>query len=160
MYRGLPFAPRALALRLSIPALVLFGGSAAALGQGDIRGVDFRDYTYQTGVGGEKIKVVDGKYERDSEDDRLYFEVRDVVFGDITGDGKDEAAVTTLENTGGTGVTDVLSHIGADGSRRARVGDDRRRRARRPGRRGHSCRATARRKAARSGDARGERRRA
>ena len=97
------------ALRLSIPALVLFGGSAAAPGQGDIREVDFRNYTYQTGVGGEKIKVVDGKYERDSEDDRLYFEVRDVVFGDITGDGKDEAAVTTLENTGGTGqFTDVL----------------------------------------------------
>jgi hypothetical protein len=94
---------------LSVLALLLSGGLATVQGQNDIHKVDFRNFTYQTGVGGEKIKVVDGKYHRDAEDDRLYFEVRAVAHGDLTGDGKDEAVVTTLENTGGTGqFTDVL----------------------------------------------------
>ena len=48
---------------LSALSLLLSGAPVEAQGrrQGDIHEVDFRSFNYQTGIGGEKIKVVNGK---------------------------------------------------------------------------------------------------
>jgi hypothetical protein len=73
---------------------------------GDFHAVVFRTgFTYDVGIGEEPIPVAvkDGVYSRDAEDDKVFFEVRKVVYGDLTADGKDEAIVETLLNTGGTG---------------------------------------------------------
>jgi hypothetical protein len=78
----------------------------------NIHDIDFKNFTYADAPcagEGEPITVKNGVYERDQEDDKVYFEIRGVVFGDLTGDGVDEAVVRTLCNTGGTGqFTDAL----------------------------------------------------
>jgi hypothetical protein len=77
-----------------------------AQAKADIHSVDFRNgFVYDIGVGDEPIPVTvkGGTYSRDTEDDKTYFEIQKVVYGDLTGDGKDEAIVQTLLNTGGTG---------------------------------------------------------
>src|SRR5687768_15295423 len=107
-------------LALTALASLLAAGSlaptASAQASADIRRVDFRNFAYKAGIGGEAASVVDGTFHRDDEDDRLYFEVVDVDYGDLTGDGREEAVVTTLENTGGTGqFTDGLIFTMRDG---------------------------------------------
>jgi hypothetical protein len=81
---------------------VLAGPPPAA----DVHAIDFRNFTYADTAcadEGASITVKDGVYDRDDEDDVAHFEVRDVVYGDLTNDGADEAVVLTLCNTGGTG---------------------------------------------------------
>lgn len=71
----------------------------------DIHSVDFRNFTYKDvcDTEGKTTTVHDGSYYSGDEMDKVYFEIRDVVYGDVTGDGSDEALVLTLCNTGGTG---------------------------------------------------------
>ncbi|HKV39068.1 MAG TPA: hypothetical protein VJX67_07640 [Blastocatellia bacterium] len=79
-----------------------------------IRLVDFRNFTYspsclnfEDNKNPEAITTVDGAYSRgdatDPSSDKVFFEVRDVIYGDLTGDGQEEALVTTNCDTGGTG---------------------------------------------------------
>lgn len=79
----------------------------SANAQNDIRKVDFRNFTYEIesldGEAKEKITVEDGNYSRETEDEKYYFAVQDVIYGDLDGDGKEEAAVGIIVNTGGTG---------------------------------------------------------
>lgn len=79
--------------------------SFSAFAQSDIRKVDFKNFTYDIQIfeTKEKITVKDGEYTRMSEEDRLYLNVSDAEYGDLDGDGKDEAVVVTIINTGGTG---------------------------------------------------------
>jgi hypothetical protein len=75
---------------------------------GDIRRVDFRNFTYPALCAGEGeaaggLPVRDGEYSRIGSADPLYFSVASVSYGDLTGDGQAEAAVATDCNTGGTG---------------------------------------------------------
>ena len=92
----------------------MFATFAPARAQADIRGVDFKNFLYQPsctdmedGKKPENIKVKNGEFERSKEmegyTDRFYFEVRGIEYGDLTGDGKDEALILTNCNTGGTG---------------------------------------------------------
>ena len=81
-----------------------------ATAQTDITKVDFKNFTYPAFCAGEKpenVTVKDGEFSKETQEDgyvdRFYFDVRDVAFGDLTGDGKPEAAVITNCNTGGTG---------------------------------------------------------
>jgi hypothetical protein len=69
---------------------------------GSIRSVDFRNFTYDLGEG-EVVTVTQGEYSRDTRDDQLALQVIGVDFGDINGDGVDDAAVWLNFNTGGTG---------------------------------------------------------
>jgi len=73
----------------------------------DIHGVDFRNFTYKDVCGpeGGSTTVKDGSYsvQNEADFDKVYFEITDVVYGDVTGDGSDDALVLTLCNTGGTG---------------------------------------------------------
>lgn len=84
---------------------VVFVASANA--QNDIRKIDFKNFTYDIqsldGENKSKVTVEDGNYSRMSEDDKYYLSVQDVAYGDLDGDGKEEAAVGLIENTGGTG---------------------------------------------------------
>lgn len=86
---------------------LMFTFVLSANAQNDIRKVDFRNFTYDIqsldGENKSKVTVEDGNYSRMSEDDKYYFSVADVVYGDLDGDGKEEAAVGIIENTGGTG---------------------------------------------------------
>lgn len=98
--------------RLSIFLLLTSFGVAAGFAQSDaqaIRKVDFRNFSYQTCFDEEKksTHITKGKYSREIKDGDIkysvYFEVREVVYGDLDGDGKEEAVVETLCNSGGTG---------------------------------------------------------
>jgi hypothetical protein len=96
-----------LGLLISVP---LWGASP------DIHAVDFRNFTYMPSCADfaaanepkVALKTVDGKFEGAAGSDLkgFLFEVRDVAYGDLTGDGKDEAVVRTLCNTGGSGSFD------------------------------------------------------
>lgn len=96
--------------RLSLALIFVFSLSGIALAQSNsIRKIDFLNFTYSPAcIGGdEKIRARNGEYSVGSADDpsadRIYFKIMDVVYGDLTGDGQEEAVVTTLCNTGGTG---------------------------------------------------------
>src|SRR5438132_7304502 len=59
---------------------------------------------------GKKLKNITlkkGEFARSKEmdgyTDHFYFEIRGIEYGDLTGDGKDEAIILTNCNTGGTG---------------------------------------------------------
>jgi hypothetical protein len=80
---------------------------AAATG---IAGVNFENFTYDLGVEGGPLALVQGAAQRGNVGDPTYVfaRVQDVLKGDMDGDGVPEAAVTVLYNTGGTGeFTDV-----------------------------------------------------
>lgn len=76
---------------------------ATSTSASSIHAVDFRNFTYEQGTD-PSITVKNGVFDRSkSVDDPEYFEVLDVAYGDFNGDGSDDAIVTTLLNTGGTG---------------------------------------------------------
>jgi len=81
-----------------------------AFGQANIRSIDFKNFTYRPYCSGENtlsVRVKDGEYlqetPQDGYIDRFYFRVMDIAFGDLDSDGKEEAAIITVCNTGGTG---------------------------------------------------------
>ncbi|MGH9760982.1 MAG: hypothetical protein ACREDR_44545, partial [Blastocatellia bacterium] len=89
-------------------------GSETKGQSGPIRSIDFKNFTYHPSclnpegdAKAEAIRTVDGVYSRgdatDPNSDKVYFEVRNVIYGDLSGDGQEKAVVTTLCNTGGTG---------------------------------------------------------
>ena len=74
----------------------------------DIHRVDFRNFSYRPVClnwqeAHETVRVKDGSFSRKNPDDPVTFEVTDVVYGDLTGDGIDEAVVLATCNTGGSG---------------------------------------------------------
>lgn len=94
--------------------LALAGPASGAAG--DLRSVDFRNFTYYPSCADFEaesepkvpVKVARGRMEgaRGSDLEGVFFEVTEVAYGDLTGDDKDEAVVQTLCNTGGTGYFD------------------------------------------------------
>lgn len=78
--------------------------------QTDIHRIDFKNFTYQpycADIETEKVTVKNGEYssEKQVDDfiDRFYFKAYDAEYGDLNGDGKDEAVILSVCNTGGTG---------------------------------------------------------
>lgn len=73
--------------------------------QSAIRKVDFKNFTYTIDVfeTKEKIRVKKGEYFRNKGDDKLFVSVSVEGYGDLNGDGNEEAIIVTLMNTGGTG---------------------------------------------------------
>jgi hypothetical protein len=98
---------------LSLAALAMLAAYApartgASSGHGraadGVRRVDFRNFTYRRG--GEVIRVAKGRGTyRSAEDTDFAYTVERVkaVYGDMTGDGREEAAVVLYFNGGGTG---------------------------------------------------------
>src|SRR5687767_7431093 len=88
----------------------LFFAPSFAIAQGGIRAVDFKNFTYQPNCAGEEtqtITVKNGEYsfEKQMQDyvDRLHFNIFSITYGDIDGDGSEEAIILSSCNTGGTG---------------------------------------------------------
>ena len=86
------------------------GFSTVVTAQTGILNVDFKNFTYEPSCAPEetkKITVKDGNFseEKQMEDyvDRFYFEVFNIIFGDLDGDKQNEAIVLSTCNTGGTG---------------------------------------------------------
>jgi len=74
----------------------------------DIHLVDFRNFSYRPvclnwGEVHETVKVKDGSFSRKDPNDPVTFVVTDVVYGDLNGDGMDEAVVLATCNSGGSG---------------------------------------------------------
>lgn len=79
--------------------------SFSAFAQSDIRQIDFKNFTYDVQIfeTKEKLTLKDGSFDRNKDDDKLYFSASVSSYGDLDGDGKEEAVVLTMMNTGGTG---------------------------------------------------------
>ena len=85
----------------------------AVSAQTNIRDVDFQNFTYDADFcGGEegnstKITVKDGKFYKETKEDdfvdRMYYSVYGLEYGDLDGDGNEEAVILSMCNTGGTG---------------------------------------------------------
>jgi len=96
-------------LYLSFLLLLIGVGRAAA--QSSWAGGDLRNFTYEPSCASEDsakpVTVKDGEYSYEKQEDgyidHFYFKVFDVIYGDLTGDGKAEAVALTVCNTGGTG---------------------------------------------------------
>jgi len=90
---------------LSLAALAAPAAAQVGDAHRGIRAVDFRNFTYDEACVGEgrRITVTNGEFSQGDEMDRIFFAVIDVAYGDLTGDGVDEAIVRTICNTGGTG---------------------------------------------------------
>jgi hypothetical protein len=73
--------------------------------------------TYLLPQAGETVTLVDGRYDRaESMEDLLHVELRDpIAFGDLDGDGAEDAAFLLSENLGGTGFFVSLLAIRNDG---------------------------------------------
>ncbi len=91
---------------LLLAAAVLAGGGARAHAKSvqNIRQVDFKNFVYRGG--GEDVRVRRGRgtyRERGGADFVYSVEGVRVSYGDLTGDGREEAAVTLYYTGGGTG---------------------------------------------------------
>ena len=89
---------------------LVFLASGTAMAQGDIHRVDFKNFTYLPMCAGGKarrVTVTKGEYSKATQMsgyvDNFYFGVSDVTYGELNGDGADEAVILTECNTGGTG---------------------------------------------------------
>jgi hypothetical protein len=93
--------------KLFVLVMLMGALSAGVFAQNEIRSVDFKNFTFEItaiGEGGkEKVTVKDGSFDRVDEDGRFYFGVIDAAYGDLNGDGKEEAVVGVIFNTGGSG---------------------------------------------------------
>jgi hypothetical protein len=98
-------------MRSTIASVILLVASSYGIfAQADIHKVDFKNFTYSPYCAGEELKKVTVKegefYNEKQEDgwvDRFSFNVMSVEYGDLNADGKDEAVILTVCNTGGTG---------------------------------------------------------
>lgn len=93
-----------------ITLVTLISTSAVLAQKNGISKVDFKNFTYQPYCAGEKatkVTVKDGEFSRetpqDGYTDRFFFKVFSVTYGDLNLDGRPEAIVLTVCNTGGTG---------------------------------------------------------
>lgn len=88
--------------------------TVAGAAQTGIRKVDFKNFTYNVNCIGEnpsKVTVKDGKFEKkgkpatqDEIPDYFYFGIyEDIAYGDLNGDGAEEAVILGSCNTGGSG---------------------------------------------------------
>lgn len=128
------------AVALGLCGLYSIAGSAQGTA-GGIHRIDFRNFLYYPEClnwetpGKVSVKTINGSYSKkeSGDTDEMSFEVRDVVYGDLNGDGMDEAIVLTDCNTGGPfwvndglvfgmqkGRPTIISHI--EGGNRANGG--------------------------------------
>jgi hypothetical protein len=81
-----------------------------------IRSVDFLNHTYHSSLGdgdGEDVTVKGGDLERGNDEDGNsmgFFHVGAPIYGDVDGDGIEDAIVVTVDNGGGTGMFDA-AHV-------------------------------------------------
>lgn len=96
-------------MRITILSFLLLLATNA-VAQGDVRSVDFKNFTYKPFCVGDEpqdVTVKDGEFSSEKQEegyvDRFYYNVYSVAFGDLDKDGKEEAVILGVCNTGGTG---------------------------------------------------------
>ena len=96
---ALVFLIRSLGVAVGLCVLYSGSGSAQVPSAGDIHRIDFQNFSYRPfGFSGdtvETIKTIKGSYSRKDTDGEFNFYVTDVTYGDLNGDGMDEAVVLT-----------------------------------------------------------------
>ena len=99
-----------ISIRCAFVAAAVVVGTISGAAQSAVNAVDFKNFTYSAFCAGdepEDVTVKDGEFSRETEQDgytdRFHFRVFSVAIGDLNGDGKDEAVVLSVCNTGGTG---------------------------------------------------------
>jgi hypothetical protein len=97
-------------MKFLLVSLAIFILATASFSQGNIRKVDFLNFTYEPSCAGEdttKVKVKNGEFTSEKQEegyvDRFYFRVFVIAYGDVTGDRVDDAVMLSVCNTGGTG---------------------------------------------------------
>ena len=97
-------------MKVLVLVFAIFSAVSVSYGQSDVHGVDFKNFTYRPlciGTTPKRVTVKDGEYSKETQMDgyidRFSFSVTDVSYGDLNRDGKDEAIVLGVCNTGGTG---------------------------------------------------------
>lgn len=89
-----------------------FDGTVETIINDEIRKVDFKNFTYQpycAGPDDETVKVTVKNSEFSEEKkvadftERFYFEIFSVGYGDVNGDGNEDAVILSVCNTGGSG---------------------------------------------------------
>lgn len=112
---------------LPLSLMLLLAAAPAA----DIHKTDFRSFTYRPACADFEssepnvpVTVTGGRFEGKTGTDLegTYFEIQEVVYGDLNGDGQDEAVVRTICNTGGTGQFDEGFVFGMKDGRPALLG--------------------------------------
>jgi len=91
---------------LLLGAVLLAGGPARSRAKsvGDIRRIDFRNFVYDAGGESVRVRRGHGSYRERGDVDFVYSVERvNVSYGDLNGDGREEAAVTLYYSGGGTG---------------------------------------------------------
>lgn len=107
---------------------LLVVGSAGAQDAGiplpDVRTFDFRNFLYSS-LHGVRIRLHDGSWRRPPRQDAIngeWLSLSGVVYGDLTGDGREEAVVWLTECTGGTGQFSYANVFTATGGAPERIG--------------------------------------
>lgn len=97
-------------MRLTLLTGLIILCCVSIFGQRSVREVDFKNFTfvpYCTGETPENVTVKNGEFSEEKPEDgyvdRFYFKVYDASFGDLNGDGREEAVILSVCNTGGTG---------------------------------------------------------
>jgi hypothetical protein len=92
---------------------LIFAFLFCIFGQSNIRKVDFKNFTYKPTCVDAKVKVTNATIKNiktvngfnEPIDDNLpsYFDTYEPIYGDVTGDGQEDAVIQSHCNTGGTG---------------------------------------------------------
>src|SRR5262249_15890321 len=93
-------------MKLTALISIVLTAGVCTFAQTDIHSVDFKNFTYSAYCAGEdpeNLTVKDGEYSREKENNEGWFRVFWTKYGDLNGDGKDEAVILSVCNTGGTG---------------------------------------------------------
>lgn len=100
-----PLCTRAVvaALMLAFTTLIFCLPVGSAQSVTSIRQVDFLNFSYTHSCADQPTTVDNGSFFSNTRDQRLSLDVNDVEYGDLTGDGNDEAVVLTTCSGGGTG---------------------------------------------------------
>lgn len=100
-------------MRRGVLILILSSLLPGAALAAEIRSVDFRNFVFHPSCADFEssteakvpVRVAGGRFEAQPGTDLegLYFEIGEILYGDLSGDGRDEAVVRSLCSTGGTG---------------------------------------------------------
>ena len=99
-------APRVCLILLPLVIFSLGALRGQSVNKHSIHRVDFQNFTYRTPCleyNPVLIHTRDGSFRQKHGDEKLFLKVWRVTYGDLTGDQRDEAAVLTICDTGGSG---------------------------------------------------------
>ena len=109
-------------MRLLALALATWPALAAAQAPASVRAIDWKNHTFQQGD--QAIKLTNGEWSKTQEDESFSesLSLVGVAYGDVNGDGVEDAVVHTVYNGGGTGNFDTVEIFTIAQGALARIG--------------------------------------